>query len=472
MSKLNLFHSELVDDYLNKGLSMRALVKKYGVHSKYIRAHFDKHEIPRKKHGFIAPHIQEKLDDPEWMLQSYLDSRSIQSIADVLGVTKQCVSKYMKVHGIKLRGNKFYYSGGDILDVAVDDVQYEVTELESTLPDSAYAYVNQPRNEFLKNHEWLLGTYKELMNAGTIAEHLGVNRQSVLNALHYHNIPIARHSNTSHGETLLMNRLHDLNPVQSYQLDDIELDVYFPDHKIAVEFHGLRFHSELTGGKSRLYHQNKFEVCRKHGIHLYQFWETEVNGKTDLVVDMIRAKCGQFTPINARSCTVSFDDDCVGEFLETNHIQGNANFTTSVTLKHNDEPVAVMTFIRSRNKQYDWELNRFAVKRGHMVRGGFSKLLKRAPVGFIVSYSDCRYSDGGVYRMNGFKHIRTNDPIYYYTENYKYLEGRMGYQKSRIKAKFPDQYNPLETEWENMQRLGYDRVWSCKTYTWLIEIPE
>lgn len=466
MSKLDLFHSEVVDDYLNQGLSMRKLETKYGVNRSLIRAHFDKHNIPRKKHGYIAPHIQEKLDDPVWMQKTYLETRSTATMGKALGVTKRCVCNYMKKHGIKLHGNKFYYSEGENKETTVDDVQYDVP-VNETITEAGYGYVKGPRNPKLRDRKWLLSVYKETMNAGIIAAQIGVNRQSVLNALHYHNIPIAKNGNASLTETLLMTRLHDLNPVQSYKLEGFELDVYFPDHKVAVEIHGLRFHSEVSGGKGRQYHQNKFEVCRKHGIHLYQFWDIEVTGNVGLIVDMIRAKCGQFTPINARDCTVTVDDN-VRDFLDENHIQGKANYTTSLSLQHNGETVAVMTFIRCRNKQYDWELNRFSVKRGHMVRGGFTKLLKRAPKGTIVSYSDCRYSDGGVYRSTGFTHTRTNDPIYYYTDNYKFLEGRMGYQKSRIKDKYPDQYDPTLTEWENMQRLGFDRVWGCKTYTWVL----
>lgn len=464
MSKLDLFHYEIVDDYLNNGLSMRALESKYGVNRKFIRAHMDAHNIPRKKHGFIAPHIQEKLDDPEWMETTYLETRSIASMGKILGVTKNCVSKYMKKHGISLKGNKFYYGEGDKKDVKIEDVQYESTFTY----ESSISVKHAPTHPKLKNKEWVLETYKSLMSIAALAELTGVSYPTAQNALHYHNIPIAKHGNTSLSETLLINRTRDLNPVQSYNLDGIELDVYFPEHKVAVEIHGLRYHSELSGGKGRSYHQNKYEVCRQHGIHLYQFWDHEVNGNTDLIIDMIRAKCGQFTPINARECEVSVNDK-VEDFLDANHIQGKANYTTSLTLKYKGSPVAVMTFIRCRNKQYDWELNRFSVKRGHSVRGGFTKLLKRAPEGTIVSYSDCRYSDGGVYRKTGFIHTRTNDPIYYYTSNYKTLEGRMGYQKSRIKDKFPDQYNPTKTEWQNMQQLGFDRVWGCKTYTWVMK---
>lgn len=463
MSKLDLFHSEIVEDYLINKLSMRSLVKKYGIHGKYIKAHFNKHSIPIKKHGAIPTHIQEKLDNAKWLAQAYSSTRSSQKMAEALGVTKQCVLKYMKRHGIEPKGNKFYY-GGESQEISISTPSH--IESNDYKSDKGYDFRNGPTNSKLKNREWLILTYKEVMNSQVIAELLDVNRQTVLNALHYHNIPIVKCGNTSNNETLLLNLLHDLNPIQSHKLDGIELDLYFPNYNLAVEIHGLRFHSELSGGKSRQYHQNKFEVCRKHGIHLYQFWDSEVSLKTDLICNMIRGKCNDTTKLHARKCDIEHGLN-VKEFLDHNHLQGATNYTQSISLRLDGETISTMTFIKPRNKQYDWELNRFCVKVGYSVRGAFSRLLKHGPSGVIVSYSDCRYSAGDVYKVNGFDHIRTNDPIYYYTKNYKSLESRMAYQKSKIKAKFPDEYDSTQTEWQNMKHLGYDRVWACKTYTWV-----
>ena len=468
MSKLDLFHSELVNDYLSEGMSLRSIVKKYGVHSKYINAHLDKHNIPRRGlRPHISPHVQDKLNDPIWMENTYQSCRSSQKIADKLGVTKQCVLKYMKKYGITPKGNKFYFSGKSS-NVEIEDIDYSSLIAKPEYNSSGgYKFINGPRDVNLKNRNWLLSEYKSTMNASTIADKLGVNRQTVLNALHYHNIPIVKCGNTSNNETLIMNRLSHLNPVQSHKLDGVELDLYFPDYNLAVEIHGLRFHSELSGGKSRQYHQNKYEICKSHGIHLYQFWDHEVTAKTSLICNMIRAKCGDVVKLNARSCTIHDDLD-VRKFLDMNHLQGSCNYTYTRSLMFGTRIVAVMTFIKSRNDQYEWELNRFCVEAGYSVRGAFSRLLKRRESGVLVSYSDCRYSDGGVYKSNGFNLLRTNDPIYYYTNDYRGLESRMRYQKSRIATKFPVDYNPDLTEWENMKNLGYDRVWACKTLTWII----
>jgi len=463
MSKLKLFHNEIVNDYLNDGFSLRALSKKYGINGTIIRAHFVATGVPLKKYGSIKPHIQEKLDDPVWLEEQYLRAKSSQAVGDALGVTKQCVLKYMKGHGIEIKKFNFHEPTG--VDIIVEDVHYS-NSLSPVTTTSGHKYVKSPRNKQLACKEWLLAIYKRTMNAGVIADELSVNRQTVLNALHHHDIPIVRSGNTSLNETLLMSRLSDLNPIQSYRLDSIELDIFLPEYNVAIELHGYRRHSELAGGKGRNYHQNKYDVCQKNGIFLYQFWDEEAGAQTDTIVSMVRARCGKSTKVNARSCTVVKGLD-VRDFLRDNHIQGSANYGESVSLVIDDEIMATMTFIKPRNKQYDWELNRFACKSGLAVRGAFSRLLHHGVTGKVVSYSDCRYSDGGVYETNGFKHTRTNGQVYYYTNDYKSIKGRMNFSKSEIARKFPDQYDEQKTEWENMRALGYDRLWSCKTKTWL-----
>ena len=159
--------------------------------------------------------------------------------------------------------------------------------------------------------------------------------------------------------------------------------------------------------------------------------------------------------IDARKCKLVFDIDC-HSFLKENHIQGDTNYTTSIGLLYNNELVSVMTFIKSRNK-YDWELNRFCSVLNTNVRGSFNKLLKYRPKGIIVSYSDCRYSNGNIYKISGFNLITKSNPQYYYTKDYGCLLSRMNFQKSKLKKKF-NEYNEAETEWENMKRFEVPQI--------------
>jgi hypothetical protein len=66
-----------------------------------------------------------------------------------------------------------------------------------------------------------------------------------------------------------------------------------------------------------------------------------------------------------------------------------------------------MTFSKPRfNRNYKYELVRFASKLGTQVIGGASKLLKYFEINYnpksIISYADRRYSNGKLYYALGF----------------------------------------------------------------------
>jgi hypothetical protein len=115
-----------------------------------------------------------------------------------------------------------------------------------------------------------------------------------------------------------------------------------------------------------------------------------------------------------------------------------------------------------------YELSRFCSKRGHVVNGGFSKLLKwfkneYTPVE-ILSYSDNRYSNGDVYARNGFELSGSVPPRYYYLNpKTGKLEHRFKYAKFKLVEMG---YDSILTEKEIMESLGFFRVWDFGKKVW------
>lgn len=251
----------------------------------------------------------------------------------------------------------------------------------------------------------------------------------------------------------------------SYTISPYELDIYIPNHNLAIEFNGLYWHSE-NQGKTKDYHINKTNMCKEKGIQLIHIFEDEWINKQEIVKSMIKNKLGLNTnKIYARKCEIKLISYRVSQqFLNKNHIQGYIQSKISIGLYYNQKLVSVLTMGKPRfNKNYDWEILRFTTKCDTTVIGGFSKLLKyfrNKYSGSIITYADLRYGTGNVYLKNGFEFLHTSSPNYFYTYDYINLVSRHKFQKHKL-SNLLEQFNPEMTEWENMQLNNYDRIWDC-----------
>ena len=122
-----------------------------------------------------------------------------------------------------------------------------------------------------------------------------------------------------------------------------------------------------------------------------------------------------------------------------------------------------MAFSKSRfNKNYDWELLRFASIFSFNVIGGAGKLLKYFENnydGSLISYSDKRWSKGNLYKQLGFEELKDSSPSYFYTKGTKRFN-RVMYQKHKLK-KLLENYDEKLSEYENMSNNGFMRIWDC-----------
>lgn len=206
------------------------------------------------------------------------------------------------------------------------------------------------------------------------------------------------------------------------------LDGYFPEHKLGIEFNGIYYHS-LTIRKNKNYHLRKYELSRKAGVFLFQFWEDEWHTRKDVVKSMILAKLGQIERrVHARNCQVEeVGNREVSKFLEDNHLLGSTIFQRALGLRHDGELVALVTVSPSKMVGRH-EITRFCTKLRTSVTGGFSKLVSKLPRP-LVTYSDNRYSTGHLYDHNGFKLDALIDP------SYELMKNNSRYSRRSISAK-------------------------------------
>lgn len=247
----------------------------------------------------------------------------------------------------------------------------------------------------------------------------------------------------------------------------LEIDIYIPEKKIAIEFDGLYWHSDdvLT---NKNYHLFKTEECEKQGIQLIHIFENEWMQKQAIVKSRIKNLLGIYNKtVFARKCEVRKlkSGSIVRDFLEENHIQGNVNSSVSLGLYFQDELISLMTFGKTRfSKKYEWELTRFCNKLGYHIPGAAGKLLRYFERNYnpksLVSYADRRWSQGKLYKALGFKLDHASAPNYWYWNGDYTLESRIKFQKHKLanKLKFFDQ---SKSESQNMYDNGYHRIFDC-----------
>lgn len=181
--------------------------------------------------------------------------------------------------------------------------------------------------------------------------------------------------------------------------------------------------------------------------------------------------------VGARKCkivTVSGKDS--KNFLNENHLQGFSQSSARYGLSYEGELLVLMTFgpprMQKQNSPVEWELIRFCVKKGHLVPGGASRLLKffvsQHNPDSIVSYSDNAKSHGNLYPILGFEFVNESAPGYVWW-NGKEAKKRYECMTFKLRARYPTHpgINDM-TERQIMESLGYQKIPNMgnKVFVW------
>ncbi len=257
-----------------------------------------------------------------------------------------------------------------------------------------------------------------------------------------------------------------------------EVDIYLPELKLAFEFNGLYWHSDLY--KSRDYHFNKHKMCFDLGVELFQIWEDDWLYKNEIIKSMIRNKIGlSENKIWARSCDVRVVDYKSSKvFLDKNHLQGNSKSKINIGLYNNNELVSLMCFGRTRKSlgsssdQTNYELYRFCNKLNTSVVGGASKILKYFIKNYkfskLISYYDKSFGFKSFYSLIGFEFSGETPINYHYVKSGIRLH-RYNYRKSEL-VKMG--YDKLLTENEITKSMGLIRIYGVGNYKFILKSVE
>ena len=254
----------------------------------------------------------------------------------------------------------------------------------------------------------------------------------------------------------------------------MELDLYIPDLRIAIEVNGLHWHGvkELSKHKEvepALYHRLKYELCKEKGIRLIQLWSDSLVFKWELCEKLILSKFGLLKKkaLYARKCVVcDVDSETRAKFYEKYHIQGDGQGVCK-GLFYEGHLIACMSAKRGASNTSSkgaWELNRYAEINNYHVIGGFEKLLKSFEREFSIerwiSYADLMVSQGDLYYRKGWSLIGESGVDYQYV----YKDRRYHKFNFRIE-RFKKDPKLIWVEGKTEEQLAMinnlDRVYDC-----------
>ena len=271
-------------------------------------------------------------------------------------------------------------------------------------------------------------------------------------------------SGQSQEEILMVNWLRSLGVdlIEKDRSYGIELDILIPSKKVAIEFNGLYWHSELYKGQD--YHLKKSIICRENSIRLIHIWEDDWMFKKDIVKSIILNSLGIIqNKIFARKCQLkSVHRAEKDEFLDENHIQGKCVSGINLGLYYDEKLVSLMTFgKRHINGKEDLELLRFCNKKNYVIIGAASKLFNYFVDNYkfstISSFADVSQFTGGLYEKLGFKFSHRSKPNYWWVVD-GLRHHRFNFNKKRLVKEGCD---PSKTEVEIMYDKGHFRIFGC-----------
>lgn len=344
--------------------------------------------------------------------------------------------------------------------------------------DTNTTRINNPREQWQieaiesrENLEKFLNEHSDIKTATDLSYILNVTpayMAQVINNFGFENI-IQHNSGVSDLEIQVRDFIETFGYETVYNsrkiLSGQEIDIYIPDKKLAIEFNGNYWHSDLY--KNEMYHQQKTLSCIKQGIHLIHIFEYEwCNEELQLKIkNYISSLLADTKTVYARDTTIKIINN-VGlerDFLNKYHIQGYIPSQVALGCYYNNELIGIMTFGKPRFSYEDVELLRLCWSNQYKVIGGSEKLLKHYIKDYkpesIISYCDITKFSGSIYNRMGFEEELVTKPNYVWVNiRTNFTVSRYQSQKQKLIDKGLGEYG--DTENEIMYNIGYIKIYN------------
>lgn len=260
-------------------------------------------------------------------------------------------------------------------------------------------------------------------------------------------------------------------------ISPLELDIFIPEKKFAIEFNGSYWHSEaiLDHKEAKKKHIIKTRLCKEKGIRLFHIFENTWDNRKDQILGFLKSALNLNTnKIFGRKCLI--EEDRGDNLCEQYHIQGKPNsFMKTFDLIYNGDWVGSMVFGKHHRQNLVGNpvvLSRLVFKENTTIIGGTSKLFNRAKkwakdAGYdrILSWSDNSWTEGNIYKVLGFclDEEFSEDYFYWDSKNNKYLS-----KQSQKKSATGCPKEITERDW--CFNNGLFRIYDCGKIRWSIKL--
>ena len=271
-----------------------------------------------------------------------------------------------------------------------------------------------------------------------------------------------------------------------------ELDIYLPEHNLAVEFCGMYWHShgdKADEKKNKRRHAEKYRMCAEKGVRLITLYETEWSERQATVKRMLRNAIGKSRGrLMARKCELGRPTAQEARtFYERYHPQGGSGSGEHYGLYWKGKLVACMRFTFGGNdrgagaKVRQWTLSRYATRITVAGAAGrlFKAFLKEYQPQTVKSFSDNRWFSGQMYEQLGFTLEEDVGPDYQVWSQKLGLRPKPHYQRRLLQKRldehgFSEAFDPAtddRTEAEITYFMGARRIYDCgkKRWVWTAE---
>lgn len=242
-------------------------------------------------------------------------------------------------------------------------------------------------------------------------------------------------------------RKHVRNVIEGY-----ELDFYFPDYNLAIEFNDNASHNSTHPYfgyvKDKNYHYLKSKLCEEKGIRLIHIYEYEWTNERQrpILENIVKGALGLNKTIYARKCNIVVKSSKeMRNFFDKNNIQGFRPGKFAICLEYNGEIVMSYLFGSAffGKGKYEYEVIRGATVLGYNVVGGASKIWKYFIENYnpssCVYYVDYNYFNGNSMRsLPNMEFIKTQISFKNYFVETGEVKNRNPHQHREIQRLYKD----------------------------------